>query len=175
MRVTWRAGAQRRTAEPLARLACGGYRGGFGVGVATAATATAPHRPRIMDQAPGPGTVRPDTKGRVQLSEIVRIAQAILDMPNVINSTGLVLDIFGVLLLFSGGPPWGSFDQVGRRSNMGLGPLSCWFRPPDSEQPHCVSEESFLRPKGNLSALISARQKTPLRAETCDKSAIPRA
>ena len=40
MRVTRRAGAQRRTAEPLTRLACGGYRGGFGVGVATALHAT---------------------------------------------------------------------------------------------------------------------------------------
>ena len=34
-------------AEPLTRLACGGYRGGFGVGVATQATAIASLRPRI--------------------------------------------------------------------------------------------------------------------------------
>ena len=48
-------------------------------------------------------------------------------MPNVINSTGLVLDIFGVLLLFSGGPPWGSLDQVGRRSKWGVGLLVVGF------------------------------------------------
>ena len=48
-------------------------------------------------------------------------------LPNIVNSIGLTFDIVGVVLLFSGGPPWGSLDRVGRRSGIGLGLLVFGF------------------------------------------------
>ena len=48
-------------------------------------------------------------------------------MNNYINSFGLFLDIVGVVLLFRGGPPWGSLDGVGRLTKYGLGLLGLGF------------------------------------------------
>ena len=81
---------------------------------------TRPDRPAEHDRA--------DKNPVSAMSEIVRIAQATLDMPKVINSIGLVFDILGVVLLFfTVGTPWSSFDRISRWSKVGLGLLVFGF------------------------------------------------